>query len=101
MKALKTIPVKFWYDAEKLYCEWKDRHTSEWNLLKLRKECPCATCRGGDFCKYRYYDYHIKEAAINHINYVGRYAINILWADNHSTGIYTYQKLRESSDNQD
>ena len=29
------------------------------------------------------------------ISQVGRYAIHIQWSDGHSTGIYTFQRLRE------
>tara|TARA_B110000263_G_C15228387_1_gene473361 strand:- start:327 stop:500 length:174 start_codon:yes stop_codon:yes gene_type:complete len=28
------------------------------------------------------------------IHYVGRYAIQLVWSDGHSTGIYTFEYLR-------
>ena len=95
MKALKTIPKEITYDEQNLYLQWKDGHSSKVNLLKLRKECPCAVCRGGDFGPIGAKTGHIKEAGIASFNYVGRYAINIIWQDRHNTGIYTYKKLRE------
>jgi DUF971 family protein len=32
------------------------------------------------------------------IHYVGRYALQFVWSDGHSTGIYTYEYLREIGD---
>jgi DUF971 family protein len=29
------------------------------------------------------------------IHYVGRYALQFVWSDGHSTGIYTYEYLRD------
>jgi DUF971 family protein len=29
------------------------------------------------------------------IHYVGRYALQFMWSDGHSTGIYTFEYLRE------
>jgi DUF971 family protein len=32
------------------------------------------------------------------IHYVGRYALQFMWSDGHSTGIYTWELLREIAD---
>jgi ATP-binding protein involved in chromosome partitioning len=35
------------------------------------------------------------------IHYVGRYALQFVWSDGHSTGIYTFPYLRELGDRQE
>jgi DUF971 family protein len=32
------------------------------------------------------------------IHYVGRYALQFVWSDGHSTGIYTFEYLRQLDD---
>jgi len=96
MKALKTIPKEISYDDSQLKITWKDEHESTWALLKLRKNCPCATCRGGDFGEIGTKTKHIQSAHIVSYTTVGRYALCFTWNDNHNTGIYTYQNLKES-----
>ncbi len=83
--------------------EWKDGHRSEYALEYLRENCPCATCagtHGGPTYKEQ------KQAAnpfqmfkpalrIEKVEPVGGYAIRFYWNDGHSTGIYSYEHLRE------
>ncbi|MBP1684346.1 MAG: hypothetical protein H6Q33_489 [Deltaproteobacteria bacterium] len=72
---------------------WTDGHRSVYHNRYLRDHCPCATCRerpvrslpilsGGDV-------YPLQMAV------VGRYAISIEWSDHHTTGIYSYETLRQ------
>jgi DUF971 family protein len=35
------------------------------------------------------------EVEINDLSIVGRYALNFRWSDNHETGIYSFQYLRD------
>tara|TARA_B110000438_G_scaffold277633_1_gene300442 strand:- start:720 stop:863 length:144 start_codon:yes stop_codon:yes gene_type:complete len=42
-------------------------------------------------------DDHVYPTAIH---YVGRYAIQFVWSDGHSTGIYTFEYLREIWDSE-
>jgi prepilin-type processing-associated H-X9-DG protein len=35
------------------------------------------------------------EDELADISLVGAYGLNAVWADGHSTGIYTYERLRE------
>jgi DUF971 family protein len=81
--------------------DWKDRHHSEYGLQYLRDHCPCATCTGAHGTPPRQ-----PEAAnplplfkpklkMNNVEAVGNYAIRISWSDGHSTGIYSYDHLRQ------
>ena len=96
MKALQTVPKEVRFDKERLFIDWKDGHHSNWSLLNLRKSCPCAVCRGGDFGEIGAMTGKITQASIASFNYVGRYAINIIWGDTHATGIHSYKNLRSS-----
>ena len=78
--------------------EWTDGHESIYDVERLRWACPCATCRGemGRPGMLDQIDRLTPEQIeLVDIQQVGRYAIMPVWADGHSTGIYTYQYLRE------
>ena len=86
---------------------WADGHSSHFEFAYLRDECPCATCN----------DERIKKAELGSApsgfasspalpmfkpkprakgaTQVGNYAIQISFTDGHSTGIYSYDYLRE------
>ena len=76
--------------------EWSDGHRSEYQLEYLRSKCPCATCTtgihkpaaGGPFPLYR------KVLKMEAVEPVGRYALQFKWNDGHSTGIYSFEHLR-------
>ncbi|MCR9140973.1 MAG: DUF971 domain-containing protein [bacterium] len=95
---LHTIPDEITYDQENLTIRWKDQHSCSYELLNLRKNCPCAHCRGGHGPVADRQTDHITEIRLISWKKVGRYALCITWSDNHDTGIYTYDALRESCD---
>ena len=85
---------------------WADGHASHYEFAYLREECPCATCN----------DAREKKAALDDLaspvksstalpmfkpkpraqaaTVVGNYAVQISFTDGHSTGIYSYDHLR-------
>ena len=78
--------------------DWKDGHHSEYTLEYLREKCPCATCTtgahkpaapGSPFPMYK------KVLKMEGIEPVGRYALRFTWNDGHSTGIYSFEHLRD------
>ena len=87
---------------------WKDGHESEYTYPHLRRLCPCAEC---STIRHRGQDVHslfgpeglgdpnqilvpANTQAVN-LELVGRYAIQFTWSDGHSTGIYSFETLRE------
>ena len=112
----KSTPVKLNLKKdEKLEIEWRDGVRSSYPIGYLRSMCPCASCkavRGG-------YEGHPpaiasvppggpKKMSLNILpgNYaqplsaltaelVGNYALRIDWSDNHGSGIYSFEYLRE------
>jgi DUF971 family protein len=64
--------------------------------MQLRDACPCAGCieegTGRKVLDPATIPADIRPLAVEP---VGNYAIHIQWSDGHSTGIYTWQTLRE------
>jgi len=83
---------------DKLSIKWDDNHESIISLSKLRDSCPCAGCQGETVLlkTYRPEPQHHLPGRYNliGIQQVGHYAIQISWGDGHSTGIYTWDILR-------
>lgn len=71
-------------------CHWEDGLKKTISYKTLRDHCPCAPCKADRPQKIPKEGYEIKG-----VNWVGNYALGILWADNHSTGIYPFSQLRE------
>jgi DUF971 family protein len=86
--------------TEALEITWADGHHSVLPLQFLRKHCPCAGCRGERDLLGRTmlpivqttYDGPITATGAE---LVGNYALRIDFSDSHSTGIYTFDYLRE------
>jgi DUF971 family protein len=84
---------------------WSDAHTSHYDFSYLREQCPCATCRehrekhnqvdtktaGGSSALPMFKPKITARAASG----VGTYAVQIEFTDGHSTGIYSFDYLRE------
>jgi DUF971 family protein len=82
-----------------LAIEWCDGHSSVYPYRYLRGKCPCATCTqrppdleaaGSPFPMLG-----VKPLKPEKAELVGRYALQIYWSDNHSSGIYSFGYLRE------
>lgn len=82
---------------------WSDAHSSHYDFLYLREHCPCATCREGH--KRHESPGSAKNAAAlpmfkpkttaRAASAVGTYAIQIEFTDGHTTGIFSFDHLRE------
>ncbi len=91
--------------SEALDIEWSDGEKSHFELRFLRRMCPCAGCQGERDLLGRTllpvvrttYDGPITATGAE---LVGNYALRIIWSDQHSTGIYSYNYLRQLSSSQ-
>jgi DUF971 family protein len=99
----RTRPLRFDYDNPRraLLVEWGDGTIHHIPFAELRRACPCAVCAGefgwaGRFAT----DPELRpgEDELADISLVGAYGLNSLWADGHSTGIYTFERLRALGD---
>ncbi len=78
---------------------WEDGSENYVTLDELRKACPCAKCKGepdamGRIVRPQVF-YTPKSFNLVRYQVVGGYAIQLFWADGHSSGIYTYDLLRQ------
>ena len=88
------FPKKIQFDEKNLMILWSDAQETRHPLLALRKNCPCALCRGGHELQSKRTTDSITEIKLNRWEQVGRYAIRMFWSDNHDDGIYTFDSLR-------
>lgn len=68
-------------------------------LPLLRRACPCAACQGEPDALGRVVrpkvEYGQRAFELTKYDQVGGYAIQLYWADGHSSGIYTFAYLRK------
>ena len=85
--------------GEELAVKWDDGTESFIKLDVLRRCCPCAGCKGevdimGNL--YKNPDKPLTPAAFRlvRIDRVGGYAIQPVWGDGHSTGLFSFEYLK-------
>lgn len=82
-------------DGLRLAIRWQDGVRHEYGPRELRLLCPCAGCveemTGRRILVPEMVPEDVHPTAIH---YVGRYALQFIWSDGHSTGIYPYEYLR-------
>jgi len=100
-----TTPIRLDLKRDKqLEIDWQDGTKSIYTLALLRSMCPCAACREHrdkeaekkTLLKILPGNYSGEIRAVN-ASLVGNYALQIEWSDNHDSGIYSFQYLREIS----
>lgn len=97
---------------EQLEIDWQDGLKSIYSLTLLRSMCPCAMCK----MQREQTDPHdispgskrkplltilpgnySGKITVQNAELVGNYALRIDWSDQHGSGIYSFQYLREIS----
>jgi len=114
----QTTPVRLSLKRdEKLEIDWQDGHRCVYPILYLRSMCPCAQCKltreagreaaapasGGAAGGKKGGGLHLTVLPGNYARpltavaaeRVGNYAIRIDWSDDHGSGIYSFQYLRQ------
>lgn len=97
---LRPTTITLSREAHHLRIVWQDGHESIYPLDALREACPCAVCRGGHEFMGPQFDPDLIELKparsydVQDIQAVGSYAIQIIWSDSHSSGIYSWDYLR-------
>jgi|SRR5690554_357315 len=93
-------------EKKNLLIKWDDGSESRINLKYLRDECPCASCKGETVLLKTYrppkpVTTNPDMYKIRNIEVVGGYAIQITWNDNHNTGIYSWEYLKQLEKDQE
>ncbi len=92
----KDLKVKI--KEQKLIVDWTDGTRAEYALADLRRNCPCASCRV-ERGKESENPLKILKSdptgvRVTRAQLVGNYAIQFIWSDGHSTGIFDFSYLR-------
>lgn len=81
---------------------WDDGKESYIDLVKLRKNCPCAKCEGEPDVLGRVEKPQqpvisniTAMYSLRHLDFIGGYALKLGWRDGHNTGLYSYDLLRK------
>ncbi len=98
-----TVPVpnkiKLAGENNTLTVQWSDGHVSAFPYKYLRDRCPCAGCTGAHgpvtTAPPALPMFGSKPLKPERAELVGRYALQIFWNDGHSSGIYSFEYLRE------
>lgn len=81
-----------------LCIHWSDGQRRFYDVAELRRNCPCATCRGHESI------FNMKPppnedpsptVSITQMTPVGNYAYRIAFSDGHDTGLYTLDLLSQ------
>jgi DUF971 family protein len=91
--------------GEELAIKWDDGTESYIPFVKLRRNCPCAACKGevdvmGNV--YKSQDRLLPPSAFRlvRVTNVGGYGLQPVWGDGHNTGIFPYDFLRRVAEMQ-
>jgi DUF971 family protein len=92
-------PVDLQQIGGEMAVKWDDGGENFIPLEKLRRSCPCADCKGetdilGNVYKGPDRMLTTKAFELVRLVGVGGYAIQPVWADGHSTGIYSFDYLK-------
>ncbi len=92
-------PVDLQIIGEELAIKWEDQTESYVRLETLRRACPCAGCRGeidvmGQLHKGPEIALAPQSFQLVRISPVGGYAVQPVWVDGHSSGLFTFDYLR-------
>jgi len=92
MRAVRAAP----FPNGEVGIVWEDGHESYFPGHYLRCACPCAKCVDEMSGRKVLRNTEVPETvqAVK-LEPTGNYALRIDWSDGHSTGIYTYERLRE------
>ncbi len=98
---MAVIPktIKLYAEGDTVAIVWSDGHQGSYPYQYLRDRCPCATCTGAEPASEpppgEFPMLGSKPLRPDRAELVGRYALQIFWNDGHSSGIYTFDYLRE------
>jgi DUF971 family protein len=92
-------PIDLQTIGDELAIKWPDARESYVKLSILRRRCPCAGCAGemdvmGNVYKAPAQELGPSAFQLRGLPLVGGYAVQPIWGDGHSTGIYSWEYLK-------
>ncbi len=91
------VPSEMKLERHGLTVRWPDGHKSLYPYKYLRIRCQCAQCVE-EWSRVPLLDPDTVPEGVAALDLmeVGRYAVQFLWSDGHFTGIYPFERLRET-----
>ena len=86
-------------DAQTFLVDWKDGHETTFPLDGLRRACPCAGCQGHANMQELPDPNIFRVPSLMRwdklkVEPAGSIGLRLIWDDGHSTGIYTWRRMR-------
>lgn len=96
---MNTTPTSWQILNDMMIVVWSDGHESYYSTEQLRRDCPCAICSGEPdlFGRMAYgakQNYRPESFQVRSVTRIGNYAIQPNFADGHTFGIWTHERLR-------
>jgi DUF971 family protein len=96
-------PASYQLLGDLLVVVWDDGHESYYPAEALRRACPCAACSGepdlfGRMAGGGPQHYRPNSFVLLGVEPMGNYALQPTWADGHTFGIWTFDRLRALCD---
>ncbi len=96
-------PVDLQQIGDELAIKWEDGSESYVPLQKLRRACPCAGCKGemdvmGNVYKNPAKPLSSQAFQLVRLERIGGYAIQPVWGDGHTTGLFSFDYLKRVAD---
>jgi DUF971 family protein len=95
---MTATPTNLALEGEsRLLIEWSDGRRRVYDVVELRRACPCATCNTGrSRAEETGHDPPdiAPDITIRGMKPIGNYAYGIRFSDGHDTGIFTLNLLR-------
>lgn len=96
--ALPLVREIWQKDAKTLGILWSDSKEAYYDVVELRRRCPCALCIDELSGAKKLKDSDVCDTVRPvQIESVGSYALTIHFSDGHHTGIYTFALLHQWS----
>ncbi len=93
---MKPIPTQIQSKEGDIRIVWDDGHQSRYIARDVRLACRCAACVDEWTHEYRINPDTVPPTVKpRSMEPVGSYALQITWSDGHSSGLFTYDYLRE------
>lgn len=96
-------PLDLQQIGDELAIKWENGEESYIPLQKLRRSCPCAGCKGemdvmGNVYKNPTRPFSPQSFQLVRLERVGGYAVQPIWADGHTTGLFSFDYLKQVAD---
>ena len=101
MRKTRMRPRSYQVVGDLFVVVWDDGHESYYPLEALRRACPCAVCSGepdlfGRLAKGPGQTLSPRSFQATSVERVGNYGVQLNWADGHTFGIWTLERLRDA-----